>query len=140
MAVALGSNLGDRLARLAEVLHRLSRLLETQLVASLYETEPVGYAQQPRYLNAALGIMFLAMVPRASGWMLFWGAVAWAMFVEAVLLITPYTTFFGLPFDGRFIFLTASAHLVFGVVLGLWCCWRLRGAGPDHPVPLTGPV
>jgi hypothetical protein len=80
--------------------------------------------------GAALGIMFLAMVPGTSGRRLFWGAVGWAAFVEAVLLMTPYPTFFGLPFDVRFFFYTASAHLIFGVALGLWCRWRVREPGP----------
>jgi hypothetical protein len=56
---------------------------------------------------------------------LFWGAVAWAVFVEAMLLVTPYGSFFGLKMNGPFLFLTGSAHLVFGVVLGLYCR-RLR--------------
>jgi hypothetical protein len=97
-------------------------------------------ADEPRWLvhlvgwayhfsnGAALGIMFLAMARRATPRTLFWGAVAWALFVEAVLLLTPYTRFFGLAFDGRFVFLTASAHLVFGVALGLWCRARVRPA------------
>ena len=71
--------------------------------------------------GAALGIMFLAMVVRPSPHVLFWGAVAWALYIESMLLLTPYTSFFGLRLDGRFIFLTASAHLVFGLALGLWC-------------------
>ena len=70
--------------------------------------------------GAALGIMFLAMVLRPDPRLLFWGAVAWALFIEAMLLMTPYTAFFGLRLDGTFIALTLSAHLVFGVVLGLW--------------------
>jgi hypothetical protein len=75
--------------------------------------------------GAALGIMFLAMVPRANKRLLFWGAVAWACAVEAALLMTPYASFFGLPLDARFIFLTATAHVVFGIALGLWCRRRL---------------
>ncbi len=71
--------------------------------------------------GAALGIMFLALVTRPSPRVLFWGAVAWALFIETMLLLTPYPRFFGLPLDGRFIFLTASAHLVFGLALGSWC-------------------
>ena len=71
--------------------------------------------------GAALGIMFLAMVVRPGPRVLFWGAVGWALFIEAMLLLTPYPAFFGLRFDGRFIILTASAHLIFGVALGLWC-------------------
>jgi hypothetical protein len=71
--------------------------------------------------GAALGIMFLAMVVRPNPRVLFWGAVAWALFIEAMLLATPYTNFFGLKLDGHFLFLTASAHLVFGITLGWWC-------------------
>ena len=71
--------------------------------------------------GAALGIMFLAMVVRPNPRVLFWGAVAWALFIEAMLLATPYTNFFGLKLDGRFLFLTISAHMVFGLTLGWWC-------------------
>ncbi len=78
--------------------------------------------------GAALGIMFLAMVGRPSRRVLFWGAVAWALFIEVMLLLTPYTAFFGLKLDGRFLFLTASAHLIFGLVLGWWCR-RIAAAG-----------
>lgn len=75
--------------------------------------------------GAALGIMFLALVPRTNARLLFWGAVGWSLFIEAMLLLTPYTDFFNLNFDGWFVFLTASAHLVFGAALGLWCRCRL---------------
>lgn len=78
--------------------------------------------------GAALGIMFLALVTTASPRVLFLGAVTWALFIEAMLLLTPYTSFFGLALNGRFLFLTASAHLVFGVVLGAWCSWRIGSA------------
>ena len=96
-------------------------------------------ADEPRWLvhllgwgyhfsnGAALGIMFLCLAPRAGAKGLFWGAVAWALFVEAMLLLTPYPAFFGLPLDGRFIFLTVTAHLIFGVTLGLWLRRRLAG-------------
>jgi len=74
--------------------------------------------------GAALGIMFLAMVPQPNRRILFWGALAWALFVEAMLLITPYTSFLGLALDRQFIFLTVTAHAIFGVTLGGWCRWR----------------
>ena len=70
--------------------------------------------------GAALGIMFLALVTRPSPRVLFLGAVVWAMFIELMLLLTPYTGFFGLTMNGRLIFLTLSAHLIFGIILGLW--------------------
>jgi hypothetical protein len=71
--------------------------------------------------GAALGIMFLAMVIRPSRRLLFCGALAWALCVEAILLMTPYASYFGLPLNGMFLFLTASAHAVFGIALGIWC-------------------
>lgn len=107
-------------------------------------------ASEPRWLvhtlgwsyhlsnGAALGIMFLAMVWRASATSLFWGAIAWALFIEAMLLLTPYTRFFGLPLDARFVALTVSAHLVFGIVLGLWCRWRLSEREPSRVPPPQG--
>ena len=75
--------------------------------------------------GAALGIMFLALTATANRRVLFWGAVAWALFIEAMLLLTPYTYFFGLQLNARFLFLTVSAHLVFGLVLGAWCRRRI---------------
>ena len=77
--------------------------------------------------GASLGIMYLAMVTRATSKRLFWGAVVWACMVEVFLLLTPYYSYFQLklPF-GTFLALTLSAHLVFGAALGLWCTWRLR--------------
>ncbi len=75
--------------------------------------------------GAALGIMFVVMAANFRAHAIFWGAVGWALFVEAMLLITPYASFFGLTLNGRFLFLTASAHLLFGVVLGLWLERRL---------------
>jgi 2-amino-4-hydroxy-6-hydroxymethyldihydropteridine diphosphokinase len=57
-AVALGSNLesgfGDREANLREAVRRIEALGEVRAVSSLYDTEPVGYLAQPRFLNAAL--------------------------------------------------------------------------------------
>lgn len=52
VAVALGSNLGDRLARLRFGIDRLGRVLDDLRTSSVYETEPVGYDDQPRFLNA----------------------------------------------------------------------------------------
>lgn len=57
-AVALGSNLvsgfGDRRANLLEAVERIRRLGEVRSVSSFYDTEPVGYLSQPRFLNGAL--------------------------------------------------------------------------------------
>lgn len=56
-AIALGSNLpsrfGDRSANLREALRRLEALGHVTAVSSFHDTDPVGYADQPRFLNAA---------------------------------------------------------------------------------------
>jgi 2-amino-4-hydroxy-6-hydroxymethyldihydropteridine diphosphokinase len=57
-AVALGSNLesrfGDRRANLREAVRRLGELGVVRSVSSFYDTEPVGFVAQPRFLNGAL--------------------------------------------------------------------------------------
>jgi 2-amino-4-hydroxy-6-hydroxymethyldihydropteridine diphosphokinase len=52
--VGLGSNLGEREATLREALTRLSELDGVAVVAvsSFRETDPVGNADQPRFVNA----------------------------------------------------------------------------------------
>ena len=53
--VALGSNLGDREATIRRALAALDAAagVEVVRVSSLRETEPVGYLDQPRFLNGA---------------------------------------------------------------------------------------
>lgn len=50
--LGLGSNLGDRRANLQDALTLLASRLSITKVSSLYETEPVGYLDQHRFLNA----------------------------------------------------------------------------------------
>jgi 2-amino-4-hydroxy-6-hydroxymethyldihydropteridine diphosphokinase len=57
-AIALGSNLdsefGDREANLEEAVRLIRPLGEVTTVSSFFDTEPVGFLDQPRFLNAAL--------------------------------------------------------------------------------------
>ncbi|WP_213805277.1 2-amino-4-hydroxy-6-hydroxymethyldihydropteridine diphosphokinase [Granulicella sp. dw_53] len=53
-AIALGSNVGDREANLREAVERLGALGIVTAVSSFYDTAPVGYLDQPRFLNGAL--------------------------------------------------------------------------------------
>jgi 2-amino-4-hydroxy-6-hydroxymethyldihydropteridine diphosphokinase len=54
VAVALGSNLGDRRAHLDYAVGRLRSLLDDLRVSTYHETDPVGLlGPQPRFLNAA---------------------------------------------------------------------------------------
>ena len=52
-AVALGSNLGDRAGTLTAAVESLRGFGEVVAVSSFLDTEPVGYTDQPRFLNAA---------------------------------------------------------------------------------------
>jgi hypothetical protein len=143
--------LGGIVAAVAYDLYRLPFVLKGAPLFNVFPRfgELLLGAPQPRWLvhglgwtyhfsnGAALGIMFMVMASCFRRPALFWGAVAWALFVESMLLLTPYTSFFGLKLNGRFLFLTASAHLIFGMVLGLYCRSRL---GRQPALPAVSPA
>ncbi len=54
VAISLGSNLEPRLARLQAGLDGLRGIVEDVEVSRVYETDPVGRTDQPRFLNACL--------------------------------------------------------------------------------------
>jgi 2-amino-4-hydroxy-6-hydroxymethyldihydropteridine diphosphokinase len=56
--VGLGANLGDREASLRAALERLGETpgIKVIAVSSFRETEPVGYLDQPRFLNGAVAL------------------------------------------------------------------------------------
>lgn len=56
--VALGANLGDREHSLREAIRRLDAHdgIEVRRVSETYETDPVGYIDQPAFLNMAIAI------------------------------------------------------------------------------------
>jgi len=49
--LVLGSNLGDRQANLDRALEFLGQRLRIEKVSSIYDSEPVGDTEQPRFLN-----------------------------------------------------------------------------------------
>lgn len=52
--IGLSSNLGDRYAHLRAALTQMNEHgIKAMAVSPIYETEPVGYTEQPRFLNAA---------------------------------------------------------------------------------------
>ena len=57
-AIALGSNLaspwGDRAANLREAVRRVGKLGEVRAVSSYHDTAPVGFLEQPNFLNGAM--------------------------------------------------------------------------------------
>ena len=63
--VALGANLGDPVAQLESAIAALACLPRTRLVraSSLYRSAPVGYADQPDFVNAVAEVV-TALTPR----------------------------------------------------------------------------
>lgn len=59
--LSLGSNLGDRLLYLHGALQELERAGDVSLeaISSVYETDPVGFEDQPAFLNIAVRISTL---------------------------------------------------------------------------------
>ena len=56
--IGIGANLGNRYETVARALELLARRpgVEVLQVSTLRETEPVGYADQPRFLNGAAAV------------------------------------------------------------------------------------
>ncbi|MDZ7639645.1 MAG: 2-amino-4-hydroxy-6-hydroxymethyldihydropteridine diphosphokinase [Bryobacterales bacterium] len=52
--LGLGSNVGDKVAHLREAAMRLTAVGNLEGLSSLYRTEPVGFADQDWFLNAAI--------------------------------------------------------------------------------------
>jgi hypothetical protein len=66
--------------------------------------------------GASFGIMYVLLAGRRR-WPL---AIAWALALEAGMLLTPYPRFFAIPVTPRFVTVTVLAHAVFGLTLGLF--------------------
>lgn len=54
--IGLGANLGDREDTLRGALERLRAVADLTDVSSLYETDPVGFTEQPAFLNAVVAV------------------------------------------------------------------------------------
>ena len=65
VAIALGSNLGDRQSHLAFAVHRLSSVLSDVRVSSWRETDAVGVGPQPSFLNGVVTGVVSQPSPRA---------------------------------------------------------------------------
>ena len=49
--IGLGSNLGDRKKLLKEALHEIEEFASIENQSKVIETDPVGYTEQPKFLN-----------------------------------------------------------------------------------------
>jgi len=52
--LSLGSNLEPRIERITKAIEELSGAFEQLTVSHMYETEPVGYTDQPAFINACV--------------------------------------------------------------------------------------
>jgi 2-amino-4-hydroxy-6-hydroxymethyldihydropteridine diphosphokinase len=52
--LALGTNLGDRLANLKQAISSLTPQLDVKAKSQVYETPPWGFEDQPKFLNQAI--------------------------------------------------------------------------------------
>lgn len=93
--------------------------------------------------GATFGVMFAALACSANEQFssaprkgLRWPYVAWAALmaagIELCLLISPYASFFQIRLDATFIAVTLTAHLIFGVGMGLWFAWQTGRWRMDH--------
>jgi 2-amino-4-hydroxy-6-hydroxymethyldihydropteridine diphosphokinase len=62
--LSLGSNLGDRQENLDRALKLISERMRIGKISSIYDTEPVGLVNQPRFLNLACEV-FTRLAPEA---------------------------------------------------------------------------
>ncbi len=56
--IGFGSNIGDRLAHIQNAIHALAETegITLQKISSIYQTDPVGYETQARFLNGVAAI------------------------------------------------------------------------------------
>ena len=54
--LGLGSNMGDRLQNIKQAVKMISGFATIEKLSSIYETEPVGFKEQPDFFNAACRI------------------------------------------------------------------------------------
>jgi 2-amino-4-hydroxy-6-hydroxymethyldihydropteridine diphosphokinase len=64
--LSLGSNLGDRPTFLTAAVERIRRLGRITAASSVYDTDPVGFEDQPRFLNMVLEVE--TALPPADLW------------------------------------------------------------------------
>jgi GTP cyclohydrolase IV len=67
--LAFGTNLGDRQSQLLEALQYIRAKASIEKISGCYETKPVGYLQQPDFLNMACLITTEIAAPELLRWL-----------------------------------------------------------------------
>jgi hypothetical protein len=71
------------------------------------------------------GIMYMALIGDTLKRSWLW-AIALAAGLEVMMLLTPYTSFFAIRITALFVVVTLTAHILFGLSLGLFARWMQR--------------
>jgi hypothetical protein len=79
--------------------------------------------------GVTFGVMYMAMIGDAGRRSWLW-AIALAAGLELAMLFTPYTRFFGINLAALFVVVTLTAHIIFGVGLGLYTRHAARRWAP----------
>src|SRR5205085_1782914 len=85
--------------------------------------------------GVTFGVMYMAMIGDATKRSWLW-AIVLAAGLELAMLFTPYTRFFGINLAALFVVVTLSAHMIFGVAMGLYVRRAARGWASDVLDPL----
>jgi hypothetical protein len=75
--------------------------------------------------GVTFGVMYMAIIGSAARRSWLW-AIALAVGLELAMLFTPYLNFFGIANTTKFVVATLTAHLIFGIVLGLYARYQSR--------------
>ena len=62
--IGIGSNIGDRLSYIRRAINDIVLNCEITNASSIYETEPIGYALQPKFLNCVISLK-TSLTPQA---------------------------------------------------------------------------
>ncbi len=89
--------------------------------------------------GATFGVMFAAAysgakeaiaAARSRATAFTWRTIGWATLmavgIEICLLLSPYSSFFGIHQTTRFVVVTLTAHVIFGIFLGISFAWHAR--------------
>jgi hypothetical protein len=68
------------------------------------------------------GVMYMALIGDATRRSWLW-AMLFATGLEFAMLLTPYTSYFGIHPTTRFVIVTFAAHAIFGVAMGIAAKW-----------------
>ncbi len=84
--------------------------------------------------GVGFGLMYAMLVKRPT----WWSAVAWGLFLEFMMLLTPYAEVFGYRVSPKFLGITIGAHVVYGLTLWAALLYWQRHRRPEATIRRPG--